>query len=67
MKIRKTGLAINEPLNPPRMIGGVKRDSYAKVVNVDVVRVDELVAWCNANPDVAASTLATSLENGVFA
>lgn len=34
--------------------------------NVMAVKVDELLEWCRANPDVTASALATSIENGAF-
>lgn len=66
MKVVKTGIARKVKLDPPRMIDGVKRSSYDKVEATDVIRVDELVAWCNVNQDVPASTLALSIQNGDF-
>lgn len=66
MKIRSTGMHTKRKLNPPRMINGVKTSEYDAVILADVIRVDELVAWCNTNPEVSARTLATSIENGEF-
>ena len=66
MKVRKASWPVKEKLDPPRMIGGVKTNSYDKIANVDAVRVDELIAWCKDNPDVTTTDLALSLEQGAF-
>jgi hypothetical protein len=67
MKIRKTGLAVKVPLNPPRMIDGVRTDEYDAVIRTDVVRVDELAAFCREYPDMELGDLADKLDEGAFA
>jgi hypothetical protein len=66
MRVRKTGMSNTRKVTPYRDPDGALKDTVTSVDTERVVRVPELIDWCEANPDIPAQDLAASLAKGEF-
>lgn len=66
MKVFKGSRSVRRKVPPYRDAKGALQEDVVSVDNVDLIQVDELVEWCEANPDVRATDIAHQIKRGDF-